>query len=454
MKHLLSITFFILCLVSCKKDNMSVSSNTYIEQVKKGLKDSVAPLDYAILDFNEARLAAVDSVNLYLVRIPFKQKDIANDFVLLQTNMEGAINRGKIVHMERSLVAYGMGKPKAYSYQGSITIQSLNRATALHSLISDGYIEAFHPESNFRTAVKQPDNMLPEVVVVGYYDSGGVSYSDWISLLSFFKDSESGNCGYYSPVSLGSGDGNINSGGSSPKGDEDSEQTETSKGGGIKQEAPILIDVETQGDNPAIDIEKYLACFGNIPDAGSTSSITIYADIPVDSDPRKLFDIGTMAPGHTFIEITKTNGTQRVSQKIGFYPKTRIKPALTDAPVEGKFVDNEGHEFNASFKMNLSADNLQRVLNEIRYLARFIKYDIDEYNCTDFALDIFNAARTNKLLIPLYDIPGGITAAGSRTPNGLFIKLNEMVAANDPEAGNITTNIIKGWAGSSKGPCN
>ncbi|HWJ30059.1 MAG TPA: hypothetical protein VNS32_26210, partial [Flavisolibacter sp.] len=77
-----------------------------------------------------------------------------------------------------------------------------------------------------------------------------------------------------------------------------------------------------------------------------------------------------------------------------------------------------------------------------------------EYNCTDFALDVFNASRVNKLEIPLYDIPGGITAAGSRTPNGLYIKLGEMMANHDPEANNITYGIIKGWTGSSKGPCN
>ncbi len=190
-----------------------------------------------------------------------------------------------------------------------------------------------------------------------------------------------------------------------------------------------------------------------MPDNGATSTITLYTDIPVDNDHTKLFDWEVGAPGHVFITITKQNGIQRVSQNLGFYPIDRKKVGMTYQPEDGKFIDNEGHEFNASIKMDLSTDDLQKTLNEIRRLAGVVKYDLDDYNCTDLSLDIFNVTRTEKLEVPLYQIPSG-KSVGSRTPNGLYYKLHQMKAAGHPEANNIGAYFIKGWAGGSSGPCN
>ena len=81
------------------------------------------------------------------------------------------------------------------------------------------------------------------------------------------------------------------------------------------------------------------------------------------------------------------------------------------------------------------------------------KYDIDNYNCTDWAMDVFNAAGGN-LQIPLYDIPGNVPSIGTRMPNGVYNKLKEMKAANQPQAANINIGFVKGYAGNSTGPCN
>lgn len=141
-------------------------------------------------------------------------------------------------------------------------------------------------------------------------------------------------------------------------------------------------------------------------------------------------------------------------QNIGFYPEQGWKVAFTNAPVPGKFVDNSNHEYNASLLLNISPDQLHRALDEIRYLAGKVLYDIDEYNCTDFALDVINCVRAYKLDIPRYDIPGGITAGGTATPQGLFHKLAAMKKAEGPEAGNISLPGVKGFVANSNGPCN
>jgi hypothetical protein len=42
----------------------------------------------------------------------------------------------------------------------------------------------------------------------------------------------------------------------------------------------------------------------------------------------------------------------------------------------------------------------------------------------------------------------------SRTPQGLYHKLQQMMNSNHPEKANITIGIVKGYAGGSTGPCN
>lgn len=451
MKHILTAFICFLFLLSCQKEFTNQKSNEYMQRVQASLKDSLASNDYSSLDFSRAVQSKVDSVGFNFLRVPFKNKKFENDFVIVQTDEKGNVRKGKIVHLEGTETEYGEGKVKRRKWDGQVSISSLARNKVLNSSIENGFITSFHPQANSRNlVVEPPPNVLPEVVITYIIPSSetGISWSTWVSLQSFFYDSGTGGnwWSYYGSMT-GSGSG----GGSTGPGNNNGNPN---PGGGVPQEPPIQIDYELQGYNDAIDIEKYLACFDAVPDAGATASVTIFTDIPVDGDPRKLIDLGTAAPGHVFVNITKENGTQRVSQSFGWYPTLRTKASLTNAPTNGKFVDNEGHEFNASFKMDLSMQNLQRTLTEIRYLARFIRYDVDEYNCTDFAMDVFNASRSDKLIIPLYDIPGGITAAGTSTPNGVYIKLHEMRAAGHPESNNMTTDIIKGWMGGSSGPCN
>src|SRR5690606_22984968 len=111
-------------------------------------------------------------------------------------------------------------------------------------------------------------------------------------------------------------------------------------------------------------------CFKNIPDDGATCSIELFADVPVDSDPMVGFNAQTGSPGHTFIQLHKQNGKYRVTQNIGFYPASQLKTLLTTAPIEGVFADNQHHEFNASIKMSLSAEQLKSLILQMIDLAK------------------------------------------------------------------------------------
>ena len=77
---------------------------------------------------------------------------------------------------------------------------------------------------------------------------------------------------------------------------------------------------------------------------------------------------------------------------------------------------------------------------------------IDEFNSTDFALEVFNTIRDvdHKLLIPKYDIPGGMAPFGTSIPQGLFNLLTGMKKNGSSEASNILIPGYKGWVTNSK----
>src|SRR6185369_8205296 len=106
-----------------------------------------------------------------------------NDFVLLQIDVIGNITRGRIIHVDK------VDNPlHPESFNGNISIASLNRKSVTQSPIENGYITAFHPAAALRAEVDGDPEILPgipvlpEVIVVGYIHTGGVSFSDWYYL--------------------------------------------------------------------------------------------------------------------------------------------------------------------------------------------------------------------------------------------------------------------------------
>lgn len=438
MKHLFTLTICFVFLFSCRKAD--VQSDAYLDQVKTALQDSVSSQDFHSLDFSRAVLSKVDSVGLYLLRIPFKNGD-AGQFTLLQTSKEGSIVHGRIVKINGAVKE----KDGVRKFQGHINILSLRRTALVESPIIDGFITAFHSTAQSRSFV-HPDNVLPEVIITYVIpSSSGISWSTWMAFQSLFNGSFSQP--YYSFLDAssngdpwGGGGGGGSTGGGNPSG-----------GGGPIENPPILIDFENQDEHAELDLQKIINCFNAIPNAGARSSIEILTDIPVDANPNAVFDLGEKAPGHVFLKLSKANGAQQVERYIGFYPKSGYK-STTYAPTASKLVSNAFHEYNASLSMNIAPERMATVLSAIQlYSAR--NYDVDEYNCTNFALDVFNSVRGIGLSIPLYGIPGSPLTQATATPGGLYNKLKQMWDANHPEKANIVMGAFKGWAGPNWG-CN
>ena len=470
MRHLTLITLTLLVITSCKKE---ISNNKhdfpgYVQNVKAALKDSLTSNDYAALDFSRTVLSKVDSVQLYLLRIPLKGKEIKNDFVIVKTNYDGKVERGKIVHMEGADTAFGYIRIK--SFYGSITISSLSRKNQMQSAINNGYILAFHPQMNLRTATETPMYpaipVLPEVIVYSYIsNSSGISFSDWCLLQSLFYDSGGGSggmSGYYSSLDGTSGGGG---GGSYGGGYDGSGDGSLDYGLPVTVNDMVEIEAEYIYNLPGVDLSKMFKCFDDVPSIGATYSIRLCSDIPSNSNPNASANFLAASGGHTFLIITKANGATSVTQSFGFYPSSQ--PSWIDpfSPVTSAIKDNGAQEINASLEMDLTETQFNTVKqNAISWSTR--NYELADYNCSDYSVDIFNSVRTTPLIIPGYQIilPGTtnpwapsnpITVTINKSPQMLFSKLQEMKNNNDPESSKIVIDQSHNYtAPISKGECN
>lgn len=268
----------------------------------------------------------------------------------------------------------------------------------------------------------------PDIITDYYYlvPNGGIP-SNYINSSGFFGFNSGGRSVGYSPME-GKRNDDEDNGSRSNNRDDDREDEE-------------LVDFEFVEDLSPIDITKYLKCFSNIPDDGSSCSIELLVDIPVDNHPNRLFNFDQGSPGHTFLQITKTNGTQSVTQNIGFYPNATWKLLLAE-PVQNKILDNSEHEFNASLTINITPEQLNNTINYLGNLASR-DYDIDDYNCTDFALEVFNLSRiSNPIEIQRYPIPGGGMYTNTSTPGALYNRLSIMQHAGTGKAGVAFSSCI------------
>lgn len=434
MKQMLTIALLAILVSGCSKE-VTFSAPDVVTSIRKIVTDSMGSSAANRYDYSKITKVKVSEDSVYYLLRSHSEPDA---FLALWMDGKNLVRKGVLVTLDRE----GGRKHPWEAMEGVITVHSIRGNLLLQSRVSKGYIMGLYEKrptdrmgiaSRSNVAPIKPDIYVPlsEVIVIGYRSEGSsYNYSNWISIQALFGGGPGGTT--YAPIDGGGGShGNR----------------------GLYETDAIRIDDEAAVNLPPIDVNQYLDCFDGLPDAGAQCSIELLTDIPVDSDPRKLVDWQAGSAGHTFLQLRKQVGGQLIVQNIGFYPVSSWKVSFTNAPVPGKFVDNSNHEYNASLRMQVGADQFRRALNELRYLARSVTYDLDEFNCTDLAVRVFNAARNNKLDIPLYQIPGGITAGGTSTPQGLYQQLKAIYNAGGAEVANISFPGVKGYVANSNGPC-
>ncbi|MES2276019.1 MAG: hypothetical protein V4592_08350 [Bacteroidota bacterium] len=235
----------------------------------------------------------------------------------------------------------------------------------------------------------------------------------------FYPDMEGGGGGYPSGDPLGGGGG-----------------------GGAASPAPApppQIEELPMASNPAISPKDYMKCFGNIPDAGATMTVTIYVQEP---QPGTSFPLGTNGVGHAAIGLSKSGGGQTITQVVGYYPVS------TSAVLGGasKVVDNHDMNYNASITYSVSA--MQFSLISMYIATPPSTYDIYNFNCTNFAI---SACQQGGIALPSADTIVGLNGVGgwahAATPGGLGDSLGAM-------NGQSNVNNNGGSMPKSHGACN
>lgn len=209
---------------------------------------------------------------------------------------------------------------------------------------------------------------------------------------------------------------------------------------------------ENDGD-PPVDLQKMINCFSLIPDAGATYSVKLCTDIPVNYFPDFAFNTN-FSPGHSFLTLTKTNGSQSISQSLGFYPSVQ---SLNPSP--GEFHDNgiltRGHEYNASITLNnVGAGNFTTVISKLlSHVGN--TYNLGTNNCTHVVVDAFNSIVSPPIVMPLFLVQIYFTmpplyATMTESPQELFKYIHNFNAG-----GNISKEYrVNQKAPDGHGECN
>jgi len=417
---LLLITVFCF-LQSCKKEALTNTVEVpkpvigFVEQARTFLKANYTSTSLSNLSIDASTLYKLDSGRT-VIRVPLKI-DGVNNFILLSVDSIKGVNRSVVLNIDKN-----SNTAKGEKFSGKITIKDLNGKVKEIREIVNG----FRIKKNVTGRIASYE--LPEVIVIAYvynYDSG---YADWFNLLSFFDSNNFGSSNWY-----------------------EFNGAYTDYGGGSSSYVADPNTLEVNFDllsGPAIDLAKYFNCFNQIEDIGATFTIQILAQLPVNNDPSIIIE--NLATGHTFLSVTKSNGGNSITQDFGFYPANGPK-SLTLFPVASKIEDNQFTKYNAALTaFNITYDQFSTFMQTAISLASH-SYDLNNYNCTNYAVDCFNSIRgpNNKLTIPDF-IYNGINY--NTTPNKLYELLKTKKNNGDPEAPNIDLGTYNSTL--SHGPCN
>ena len=184
-------------------------------------------------------------------------------------------------------------------------------------------------------------------------------------------------------------------------------------------------------DTPIADLTDFFECF----DATQDAVVTIYTTEPNPGSGDA--NVGRYC-GHTFVSISQGANTS----VFGYYPISNwISPWNTSGPaVLGD--DGSGNEnFTACISTTITGVQLQQIINASTNFTP--TYDLNNYNCTDFGIDIGNLSG---LGLPAAN--GTWLGGNGLNPGALGLYIRNLT----PPAG-VTTNTAAGNAPATNKGC-
>jgi hypothetical protein len=197
---------------------------------------------------------------------------------------------------------------------------------------------------------------------------------------------------------------------------------ECSQPGYFKNDEGICVDgsfIVDNPDNPINDIVEFLKCF----DLSKSASISVYVSEP---NPGTGDTHNGTAVGHTFISL----GQGAEMRTFGFYPVSDyIYPVVNnsgDSVLGDDGVVNQG--FSASISKTITASQLAQIIDKTKNYKK--RYNLNTYNCTDFAIEMGNLGGLN-----LPDAFGSWPGGGGSNPG----TLGEHLRGLNPSNNNLNT---------------
>lgn len=172
-----------------------------------------------------------------------------------------------------------------------------------------------------------------------------------------------------------------------------------------------------------IDIEERLKCFNNVVDNANTKyKVTLNAH---------RIDLNSDKPGHAFLTIEKSNGTQLQRLSYGFYPQSGPASATMQPTPSamGEESSDDDRKSDARYSLSVTKAQFNSIISQSIALSK-VQYDLNENNCTHYATDVFN------LLLPSN---GQLNNNGFLTPDGVYTYLANLKQAGNP---NVTLGRI------------
>ncbi len=434
-RKLIYAVFAIILLQSCERDNEMYPQTDETSVAKKWYDDNGKPYP---LDWAKSQLITIDNENTTLV-VPLENGTNLGPDNSMQQNLVFTIqgnnvtnaNKVNVLSDTRTVVQFSeevitnFVKNQAYRSKdlGKVyfMIYDLN-----DNLLNSQLLDATGlKQVNLQLKIKDDDAKVKDN---GTSSATGknipVVCSDWY-LVEYFDDGSTYWMYLYTTCS-GTASGGGGGGG----------------GGGSGTAASYFVESPTE----PINLQQLIECFNNIPsNAQTTYKITIHTALAEPGEPYQVYNATDKTPGHAYITMQKTNGSASRSLTFGFYPSSdswmSILKNAEDSSI-GK-EDDEKRRSDASYTINVTSTAFNNARN-VALSGSLQKYDLNDFNCTNYAIQVFEAAMGGGTGL---QVPN--SAVGYKTPSSLYLRLSDMKTAGT--AGISTTTTL---APTSTAPCN
>jgi hypothetical protein len=179
---------------------------------------------------------------------------------------------------------------------------------------------------------------------------------------------------------------------------------------GIVGPKPIALTVKlSPPSNPIGNITDYFKCFTNGTSPDHTYSVQVCVDQP-SPGTRQPWTLtpggatGTSAAanplnvGHTFLVLTENDQGNTITRNVGFYPSTTVFPVAGYTSAQGVLNDDDGHPYNISLTIAVSATQFFGILNYVSLGNNpGFSFDLNSNNCTTF---VINSLGANGIALP------------------------------------------------------